>query len=205
MHAAELALALHRLCASLAQEFLLELADAGLVQLVAGNGCLALGIPGLDVRELGQVVADDVDGGNGGQQTDVSQGQVLAGRVRLALQEGVQEAEGGFQFLLFLWVGWCLGEQLRIVVVGEACIQRAQVEVQALVDDGPGLGIAADQRVGFAVFVGQITDDGTRLPQGEAIIGQGWDGMLWIHLLFGWSANNDRENRTEIISNASRK
>lgn len=162
---------------------LLELNQTGFVDIVTGSGGLALGVPAGHIRVLAEVERGGFVRRNGGDQSDIGDGQMLAGRVRLSLEEGVEEGEGVLNLLEVVRVGWLLGEDLGVVVVGESLVDGADIEVEALVDDGTLLGVLRVQRIGLAVLLHQIDDDGVRLPQNESVVIDRGHGVLGIELL----------------------
>lgn len=168
--------------ADLRQELLLELIDSALVDVVARTRGLAFGEPSDDVLVFAEVQAQDFQRRNGGNERDIGHSQMLASSIGATCQECVEETHCVFQFLQVFRIGRSLGEKLWIVVVGQATVQRAQVEVQALVDNSTSFRAFRVQRIGLAIFLNQIRLDGPRFPQREPIVHQSGNGVLRIEL-----------------------
>ncbi|XP_017120489.2 uncharacterized protein LOC108141556 [Drosophila elegans] len=78
---------------------------------------------------------------------NIGHGELVSGHVVLSLQEGVQEPEGGIDFLEVLFGARLSGAEKGIVVLGKGIGQSAHVEVQALVNHGLLLGILGEEGV----------------------------------------------------------
>jgi len=111
-----------------------------------------------------------IKGGHSGKKGNISQTIILSSAVGLSLEESVQELEGNLDLLVALLIGWLLEENLGIIVLGEALVKGAHIEVQALVNQRLLLDILGKELVVLAVLLHQIHHDSTRFPQGKAII-----------------------------------
>lgn len=148
---------------------------------------LHLLIPPRHVLILPDIEPQDIERRNRSDQRKVGQGQLVPGGELLALQETVEELERLLDLLQLGGVVAGAAEDDRVVVVGEAGVEGADVEVEALVDEGALLRVLRVQGVALAVLVGQVGDDGAALPQREAVVDEGGDRVLGVDLEDGQS------------------
>lgn len=74
-----------------------------------------LGFVPLNVRVLLEVDIGSFEAGDAGDEAEVGDGQVGAGRVLLSLQERVQEVQGILDLGQLVLVGWGTAEQLWVL------------------------------------------------------------------------------------------
>lgn len=101
---------------NLGEEFL-ELLTACRVDFMSGNGCLWQVVPFSDVGVFAKVESGNFERWNSCEEGNVSNGELVTGRVFVALQEGVQELESFFNLLELLGIGGSLSEDLRIIII----------------------------------------------------------------------------------------
>lgn len=150
---------------------------------MAGHFFAELRIPTFDVGILGEIdLRCHLHRGDRSQNAEIRHGQLIPGNVRGLSEVDFQKFEGLFQFLELFFVELLVFEYGWVVVFGETSIQRAHVEVQPLIDNGSLLRVTRVELIVFAVFLDQIDQYGTRLPQDEIVVHQRWDDVLRVYL-----------------------
>lgn len=77
-------------------------------------GALSVFLP-FDVGVFEEVDVGGLQAGHGGDETQVGDGQVVAGAVLLAFEEGVQQFQGVLHSCKLLLVGWGTAEYLWVL------------------------------------------------------------------------------------------
>lgn len=116
-------------------------------------------------------------------QTVIGHGDVIAGKVRIIIQEGLQEVVCRQDTVdASLWELRFVLEENGFAAAASSGEQNAGVEMQALVDFGSDVDVLGIESIVLGVLFDEIGCNGVTFPQDQTVIVECGHRVLGIHL-----------------------